>query len=388
MPRNPYRTATLCTNAQIGTDSAYNAVIPPLYLSSTYKFHGLDEMGRYDYGRSGNPNRDGLVDVIAKLEGASGGIVTSSGMAAIDVTLNIIPAGSTVVAPHDCYGGTHRLLLAREKQGRFKSIFVDQSDLNAVQAALEERPGILLIETPSNPLMRVVDIRKLCKIAHDAGALVVCDNTFLSPARQLPFSLGADFVVHSSTKYINGHSDVVGGIALAKTKEHVEELEWWANCTGVTGAPFDSYLTLRGLRTLKVRMDIQEANTQILAEFLQSQSRVTHIYYPGLTSDPGYQLAQKQQSGPGAMLSFELDATNDQIDAFLRGAELFQLAESLGGTESLICHPATMTHRAMDEKSRKIAGINRGLIRLSVGLEDSLDQVSELQNLFVLLEET
>lgn len=382
MPHKPYKSATLCANAQIGTDAAYNAVIPPLYLSSTYKFNGIEDMGPYDYGRSGNPNRDGLASAVSQLEGGAGGVVTSSGMAAIDVILNLVEPGATLVAPHDCYGGTHRLLLARQKQGRLKAKFVDQSDLDAVKAALARAPGLLLIETPSNPLMRVVDISALCQLAHEAGALVVCDNTFLSPARQLPFSLGADFVIHSATKYINGHSDVVGGIALAKTESHAEELHWWANCTGVTGAPFDSYLILRGLRTLNARMDVQEVNTERIAKFLQSQSRVSCVHYPGLKSDPGYDLAQKQQSGAGAMLSFEFDADWEELGAFLSGVSLFQLAESLGGTESLICHPATMTHRAMDAKAQEKAGIKENLIRISVGLEDSSDQLSELQSLF------
>jgi len=230
----PYRNATLCANAQIGTDKGYNSVIPPLYLSTTYKFNGLDDMGDYDYGRGGNPNRDGLAETVARLEGGAGGVVTSSGMAAIDLILNFIEPGATVVAPHDCYGGTHRLLLAREKQGRLKAKFVDQADLKSVNKALSDQPSLLLIETPSNPLMRVVDIAALADIAHKAGALVLCDNTFLSPARQLPFSFGVDFVVHSSTKYINGHSDVVGGIALARTNAHAEELQWWANCTGLS----------------------------------------------------------------------------------------------------------------------------------------------------------
>ena len=377
-----FKTATLCANAQIGTDTAYNAVIPPLYLSSTYKFNGLDDIGKYDYGRSGNPNRDGLAEAVARLEGGTGGVVTSSGMAAIDLVLNLVSPGSTIIAPHDCYGGTHRLLLARQKQGRCKVEFIDQSDLDAVADALKANSGLLLIETPSNPLMRIVDIAALCKLAKEAGALAVCDNTFLSPARQLPFALGADFVIHSATKYLNGHSDVVGGIALAKTEAHTEELIWWANCTGVTGAPFDSYLILRGLRTLNARMDIQEENTQKLAEFLLEQPRVSRVYYPGLKSDPGYDLAQKQQSGPGAMLSFELDADRANIAQFLSGTNLFQLAESLGGTESLICHPSSMTHRAMDDEAQAKAGINEGLIRVSVGLEDSADQLSELSRLF------
>lgn len=386
VPRKNYKTATLCANAQIGTDTAYNAVIPPLYLSSTYKFDGLDKIGRYDYGRSGNPNRDGLAEAVARLEGGAGGVVTSSGMAAIDVVLNFVEPGATVIAPHDCYGGTHRLLMARQKQGRFNVEFIDQSNHGAVASALKKNPGLLLIETPSNPVMRVVDISALCKLAHDAGTIAVCDNTFLSPARQLPFSLGADFVIHSATKYINGHSDVVGGVALARTQSDVEELQWWANCTGVTGAPFDSYLTLRGLRTLNARMDVQEANTKKIADFLEGVPSVSRVYYPGLKSDPGYILAQKQQSGPGAMLSFEIDANRDKIAKFLSGAALFQLAESLGGTESLICHPSSMTHRAMDDKAQKFAGIHEGLIRVSVGLEDSSDQLAELKQMFESIE--
>lgn len=386
MPRSKYKNSTLCVNAQIGTDASYNAVIPPLYLSTTYRFDGLDEMGPYDYGRSGNPNRDGLAKAVAQLEGGYGGVVTSSGMAAIDLLLNFVKPGAIVVAPHDCYGGTHRLLEARQKQNRLKVKFVDQSDVDAVKAALQHQPGLLLIETPSNPLMRVVDIKALCRVAHECGALTACDNTFLSPARQLPFLLGADFVIHSATKYLNGHSDVVSGIALAKTELHAEELQWWANCTGVTGAPFDSYLTLRGLRTLNARMDVQEENTHKIAAFLQNQARVLRVYYPGLKTDPGYELAQKQQSGAGAMLSFELDANREELCSFLNGLSLFQLAESLGGTESLICHPATMTHRAMDKSAQTKAGIKDNLIRVSVGLEDSSDQLADLQAVFDNLE--
>jgi cystathionine gamma-synthase len=356
--------------------------VPPIYLSSTYKFNGLDEMGPYDYGRSGNPNRDGLASAVATLEGGAGGVVTSSGMAAIDLVLNFIEPGQTLVAPHDCYGGTYRLLLARQKQGRFNVVFVDQADPDKVAKALADKPGMLLIETPSNPLMRVVDIKALTEAAHKVGAQVVCDNTFLSPARQLPFSLGADFVIHSATKYLNGHSDVVGGIALAKDPAHVEELVWWANCTGVTGAPFDSFLILRGLRTLHARMDVQEANAIKIAAFLENHPRIAKTYYPGLKSDPGYELAKKQQSGPGAMLSFELDTDRKGIAAFLQKTDLFQLAESLGGTESLICHPASMTHRAMAEDARREAGIGESLIRLSVGLEHVDDQLAELERLF------
>ncbi|PHR61021.1 MAG: O-succinylhomoserine (thiol)-lyase [Robiginitomaculum sp.] len=387
MPNKSVKNATICVSSEIGNDENFGAVTPPLYLSSTYKFEGFNKMGLYDYGRSGNPNRASLALTIAKMEAGAGAIVTSSGMAAIDLALNLVPQNGLVIAPHDCYGGTHRLLEARQAQGRFRVEFINQNSERSVERAFDEKPSLLLIETPSNPLMRVVDVQALAKAAHGVGALVVCDNTFLSPARQQPLKLGADIVVHSSTKYINGHSDVVGGIVIAKDEAIVEQLEWWANCTGVTGAPFDSYLTLRGLRTLYARLDVQEANAQKIAEFLEAHDAVAKIYFPGLKSDAGYALAQRQQSGPGAMLSFELVGDISHVEKFLTGTDLFQFAESLGGTESLICHPATMTHRAMPEAARKTAGIKDTLIRLSVGLEHIDDQLAELRRLFANISE-
>ncbi len=385
MPPESDKNTTLCVTAQIGNDPAFGAVIPPLYLSSTYTFAALDEMGTYDYGRSGNPNRDALADTIAKLEGGAGGVVTSSGMAAIDLVLNLLGPDELVLAPHDCYGGTHRLLNSRQSQGRLRVLFIDQGDARAVKQAMAQNPALLFIETPSNPLMRVVDIEGLCQAAHKMGALVMCDNTFLSPARQTPLALGADFVVHSTTKFLNGHSDVVGGVAVAKQDDHAEQLRWWANCTGVTGAPFDSYLTLRGLRTLPARMDIQESNAQNIARFLNQHPCVSKVYYPGLSSDPGYALAKKQQTGPGAVLGFTLKADREGVRAFLANTSLFQLAESLGGTESLICHPASMTHRAMDQEAQRKAGITQTLLRLSVGMERSQDQLAALATMFAAL---
>ncbi len=369
---------TKCVNAGIGCDTAYGAVTPPLYLSSTYKFPALDEMGVYDYGRGGNPNRDALADALADLENGAGGVVTSSGMAAIDLALNLVPKDGLVLAPHDCYGGTHRLLLARQEQGRFKVAFFDQTTKTAASHIARQSPDLLFIETPSNPLMRLSDISALCQAAHKVKALAVCDNTFLTPARQQPLVLGADIVVHSTTKFINGHSDVVGGAVVARTEDVAEKLAWWANCTGVTGAPFDSFLTLRGLRTLHARMDVQEANAAKIAQFLSLHPLVKHVYYPGLDTDPGYALANRQQSGPGAMLSFELACDRSGVAAFLNRTQIFQFAESLGGTESLICHPASMTHRAMDAAAQKAAGIGEALIRLSVGMEHSDDQIGEL----------
>jgi len=373
---------TKCVNAGIGRDKAYGAVTPPLYLTSTYVFPALDEMGVYDYGRSGNPNRDQLAKAITDLEGGFGGVVTSSGMAAIDLALNLLPNDGLVLAPHDCYGGTHRLLLARQKQGRFRVEFIDQTAKDAAAQIGRKNADLLFIETPSNPVMRLSDISALCAAAHIGKTLVVCDNTFLSPARQLPLALGADIVVHSTTKFINGHSDVVGGAVVARTQDLAENLAWWANCTGVTGAPFDSFLTLRGLRTLHARMDIQEANAVKIAQFLSVHPLVKQVYYPGLKSCPDYELARRQQSGPGAMISFELDTDRIGVAGFLSQTQIFQLAESLGGTESLICHPASMTHRSMDVAARQRAGIGEALIRLSVGMEHVDDQLSELAAMF------
>ena len=370
---------TQIVQADIGTDKNYKAVSPPLYLSSTYGFHGFEDMGEYDYGRSGNPNRDALGKAVAELEGGAGGVVTSSGMASIDLVMNLLTSDELVIAPHDCYGGTHRLLTHRQIQGRFRTLFVDQSDPQALAAAFEQKPSLILIETPSNPLMRLVDIAAICKAAKKVGALIAVDNTFLSPARQLPLSLGADFAIHSTTKYLNGHSDVVGGCIVAKTAEHFEKLSWWANCTGVTGAPFDAFMTLRGMRTLHARMDIAEKNAIALAKFLKKHKAVNHVYYPGLRSDAGHKLMKKQQSGPGAMLSFDIKGGREAAKAVLENTSLFQLAESLGGVESLICHPATMTHRAMDDEARNIAGIKDTLIRISVGLEDISDLTGDLK---------
>jgi len=367
---------TKCVTAGIGQDQAYGAVTPPLYLSSTYTFPGFGEMGKYDYGRGGNPNRDALADAISELEGGAGGVVTSSGMAAIDLVLNLVPHGGLVLAPHDCYGGTFRLLLSRQEQGRFRVEFINQTKDTAPAEIRAKNPDLVFIETPSNPLMRLSDIAALSAAAHDVSALAVCDNTFLSPARQTPLALGADIIVHSTTKFINGHSDVVGGAVVAACADMAEKLAWWANCTGVTGAPFDSFLTLRGLRTLHARMDVQENNAIEIVQYLRGKKSVKSVHYPdGI-------LAQKQQSGSGAMLSFELGAKSEDLKNFFADTGIFQFAESLGGTESLICHPASMTHRAMSQEDRDSAGVSDTLVRMSVGMEHKDDQLRALTTMF------
>ncbi|OQW58515.1 MAG: cystathionine gamma-synthase [Proteobacteria bacterium HN_bin10] len=374
MPRHD---ETIACSAGINDDPAQGAVAPPLYLSANYSFAGYGEKRRFDYSRTGNPTRATLADALAELERGAGAVVTSSGMSAVDLVLSLLPAGALVVAPHDCYGGTWRLFDARARKRAIEVAFVDQTDADALGAALARKPALLWIETPSNPLMRIVDIAALAKRAHAAGAQVVVDNTFLSPALQKPIELGADFVVHSTTKYINGHSDVVGGAVIAARAGDVEQLAWWANCTGVTGAPFDAWLTLRGLRTLSVRVAQQQQTAERVARWLAAHPQVGKVHYPGLESHRGHDIAKRQQSGFGAMLSFELRSGDPR--AFVAGLQLFTLAESLGGIESLAAHPASMTHAAMSPEARATAGISDSLFRLSIGLEHADDVLADLK---------
>jgi cystathionine gamma-synthase len=364
----------------VATDSAFGAVTPPLYMSSTYAFAGFEKAGAYDYTRSANPSRDMLADTLAKLEGGAGAVVTSSGMAAIDLMLGLLGRDDLVVAPHDCYGGTYRLLAARRDRGHFKVEFVDQNDDAALSAALAKSPSLVLVETPSNPLMRIVDIKRIAGRAKAVGAKVAADNTFLSPALQRPILLGADFVIHSTTKYINGHSDVVGGAVIAASKADVEALAAWANVIGVTGSPFDAYLTLRGVRTLFPRIERQQSNAAAVAAFLEGHSLVAAVHYPGLKSHPGHELAKAQQAGFGAMLSFELAGGVENVRRFVEAVGIFTLAESLGGVESLVAHPTSMTHAGMSAEARRIAGISDSLLRLSVGLEAEADIVAGLES--------
>ncbi len=381
--KNPERhKQSIAVNAGIGTDPAYGAIAPPLYMSSTYRFSGFDQAGPFDYGRTSNPTRDTFGKALAALEGGFDSVITASGMAAIDLVLNLVPAAGTVLVPHDCYGGTNRLLLARAEQGHFDVEFIDQNDAAVLGTALAAKPDLIILETPSNPVLRLVDIRKITSLAKRAGVLSACDNTFLSPARQNPLALGADIVMHSCTKFINGHSDMIGGAVIARDEAVHEQLAWWANTTGVTASAFDCYQALRGLRTLFARMDVQENNAIAIAEFLTECDGVTAVMYPGLEGHPQYALANTQQSGPGALISFSIDPERDALERFFSDTGLFQLAESLGGTESLICHPATMTHRAMSDEAKAFAGFDNGLIRLSIGIEHVDDLFTSLQTMF------
>ena len=360
---------TQTVRAGLECDDATGAVVPPIHLTSTFAFKCFGEKRSYDYTRSGNPTRDLLGSAIAELEGGVGGVITATGMAAITLVGYLIPAGGRIVAPHDCYGGTYRLFEAWRKRGERQVEFINFGDEAALRAALSKPTNLLWIETPSNPLLRITDIEKVTALGKAAGAITVVDNTFLSPAWQLPLTLGADLVLHSTTKYLNGHSDVVGGAVVAKDKALHEQLVWWANCLGVTGAPFDSFMTLRGLRTLHARLDHHGRNSQALAQWLQQQPNVKKVYYPGLPSHPGHEIARRQQKGYGAIVTLELEGGHDAVREFVCDLQCFSLAESLGGVESLVAHPATMTHAAMDPVARQKAGLADGLIRLSVGIE-------------------
>lgn len=375
--------ATVAVRTGIESDTQFNAVVPPIYLTSTYGFPQLGELPQYDYSRSGNPTRNMLAEALAELEGGAGAIVTNCGTAAINLLVSaLLRPGDLVVAPHDCYGGTYRLFNTRAEKGDFQVRFVDQTNPQAVAEALALKPKLVWVETPSNPLLRIVDIAELCAAADRVGALVAVDNTFLSPILQQPLALGANFVVHSTTKYINGHSDVLGGVLVAKSEEQAEHLAWWANCIGATGAPFDAYLTLRGLRTLAPRMRMHEENSAQILAYLQTQPLVGQIYHPSQPSHPGHEIALQQQKGFGAMLSFEIAGSQAQLETFVRELTCFSLAESLGGTESLICHPASMTHRAMSDEAQAAAGLKPSLLRLSVGLEDPEDLIADLAQAF------
>jgi cystathionine gamma-synthase len=376
------RDETIACRVGVDTDPAHGAVMPPLYLSANYSFEDFDQKRAYDYSRSGNPTRSLLADAIAQLEQGAGGVITSSGMSAVDLVLSLLPANPLIIATHDCYGGSWRLFEARARKQQLRVKYVNLRDLDAVGEALALQPTLLWIETPSNPLMRISDIAALAKRAKAAGVRVAVDNTFLSPALQKPIPLGADFVVHSTTKYLNGHSDVVGGAVVAAKPEDVQELIWWANCCGVTGAPFDSWLTLRGLRTLHARIERQQDTAGRVAVRLAALSEVAAVHYPGLKSHPDHELAKRQQAGFGAMLSVELAPGLGPAEV-TRALRRFTLAESLGGIESLVAHPATMTHAAMSPEARRAAGIGDNLLRLSIGLEHADDLIADLEGALI-----
>lgn len=378
-----HKPATIAVRSGLNDDEQYGCVVPPIHLSTTYNFLDFNEPRAHDYSRRGNPTRDVVQRTLAELEGGAGAVLTNTGMSAIHlVTTVFLKPGDLLVAPHDCYGGSYRLFDSLSKRGAYRVKFVDQGDPVALQAALDEKPKLVLIESPSNPLLRVVDIRAICVAARAAGAVSVVDNTFMSPALQNPLALGADLVIHSCTKYLNGHSDVVAGAVIAKDPQLATDLAWWANNIGVTGAAFDSYLLLRGIRTLAPRIAAAQRNALAIVEYLKQQKRVKKLYHPSLPENAGHEHAVRQQRGFGAMLSFEIDGDEALLRRFLKALRLFTLAESLGGVESLISHTATMTHAGMSAEARAAAGISDTLLRVSVGIEDHEDLIADLDNAF------
>jgi cystathionine gamma-synthase len=375
--------ATIAVRSGLNVDEQYGCVVPPIHLSSTYNFIDFNKPRTHDYSRRGNPTRDVVQRALAELESGADAVLTNTGMSALHlITTVFLKPGDVLVAPHDCYGGSYRLFDCMAKRGCYRVLFVDQGDEAALAAALAEKPKLVLVETPSNPLLRVVDIEKICRLARNAGAVSVVDNTFLSPALQNPLTLGADLALHSCTKYLNGHSDVVAGVVIANDPDMAAELAWWANNIGVTGSAFDSYLLLRGLRTLVPRMEMAQRNALALIRYLQTQPLVKRLYHPSLPENAGHEIAVRQQKGFGAMLSFELNGDEQIIRRFLGGLTLFTLAESLGGVESLISHSATMTHAGMAPEARAAAGISETLLRISTGIEDSEDLIADLDNAF------
>jgi len=362
-------------------DKSYNSVTTPIYPTSTFYFDALGKNKGYDYTRSGNPTRAALEENIAALEGGAGCSATSTGMAAVTAVLFFLKAGDHVVTGDDIYGGTYRLFDQVFPQMGVTFSFVNMRDLKAVEKAIKPETRMIWIETPSNPLLNIVDLGAVIKLGKKKrkDMLTVVDNTFLSPYFQQPLKFGADIVVHSTTKYINGHSDVVGGAVVYKNKDLEERGRFLANALGVSESPFDSWLVLRGVKTLGVRMEAHQAVALEVAKFLEGHKHVKKAYYPGLKSHPQQELIKKQMTGFGGMLSFELDTKKVDLNKFFSSLKYFCLAESLGGIESLIEHPWLMSHSSMGEKGLKASGITKETIRVSLGIEDPQDLIADLK---------
>ncbi|NTU58772.1 MAG: PLP-dependent transferase [Chlorobiaceae bacterium] len=366
-------------HAGVAPDKAYGAIMTPIYQSSTFVFEDIGKHRGFDYTRSGNPTRKALEDSLAALEGCSCAVAVTTGMAAVATVLHLFNAGDEIIATDDCYGGTARLLKTINEHFNIRVRFVSLREPAGIEAHVTEKTKAIWIETPSNPLLNLIDIAAVTAIARKHELLSIVDNTFLSPYLQQPFTLGADIVVHSTTKYLNGHSDVVGGAVLSNRPDLDERVKYLVNTLGTCAQPFDCWLVLRGIKTLVPRMKEHERNARIVAEFLDAHPRVKHVYYPGLESHPQHELARRQQRGFGGMVSFELEGGISEVENLLRATRIFALAESLGGVESLIEHPATMSHASMGAEHRQEVGITDTVIRLSVGIEDPDDLVADLK---------
>jgi cystathionine beta-lyase/cystathionine gamma-synthase len=373
-----YKYSTIAVHAGQDPDPLTGAVNVPVYLSSTFELTGIGTDKGWDYSRAGNPTRDRLEASLAALEGGTSGHAFASGMAAIYALVAMLRSGDHVICSHNVYGGTARLFNLIVRHYGIDIEYVDTGNLDAVAAAIKPNTKLIHIETPTNPLMALTDIAAVCEIAHARGAEVSVDNTFMSPALQSPIALGADIVMHSTTKFLNGHSDGLGGALIGTRPEHKERFSLVQKAAGGILSPFECFLVLRGIKTLPLRMKQHEENGRAVAEFLSTQPKITRLAYPGLKSHPQHALAVKQQQGFGSMLSFDL-GTRDAAGRFLGAVKLFLNAESLGGVESLASHSATTTHAALNDEERAALGITDGLVRLSVGIEDKEDLIADLE---------
>lgn len=370
--------STLAVHAGQEPDPLTGAVNVPVYLSSTFELTGIGTDKGWDYSRAGNPTRDRVEAALAKLEGGHSGHAFSSGMAAIYALVATLHAGDHVICSHNVYGGTARLFNLIVRHYDIDIQYVDMSNLDAVGAAIRPNTKLIHVETPTNPLMSLTDIAAVCEIAHARGVEVSVDNTFMSPVLQSPLKLGADIVMHSTTKFLNGHSDGLGGALIGSTPEHKERFWLVQKAAGGIMSPFECFLVLRGIRTLALRMKQHEENGRAVAEFLSTQTKLNRLAYPGLKSHPQHELAVRQQRGFGSMLSFDL-GTRQAAGRFLGAIKLFLNAESLGGVESLASHSATTTHASLTDEERDAIGITEGLVRLSVGIEDKDDLIADLE---------
>ncbi len=371
--------STRCVHAGQKPDPAYGAVMTPIYQSSTFAFKGVNKPGEFDYSRSGNPTRKALESCLAELEGGVRGFAFGTGMAAEATVLAIVKAGQHVLVHDDLYGGTYRLLTGIVANHGVQVSFVNMRDLDALKSAIRPNTRMLWAESPTNPLMNLLDLAAVAEIARKHAVLSVCDNTFLSPIFQNPLALGFDIVMHSTTKYLNGHSDVVGGAAIVADRALADEIYFHQNAMGTCSGPQDSYLVLRGIKTLALRMAAHNHNALVLAEWLQKHAKIAQVLHPGLPSHPQHALALRQARGSGGTFSFRIRGGQAQAFALLENIKLFTLAESLGGVESLIEHPATMTHLSIPKDIRERIGITEDLIRVSVGIEDPDDLIAAME---------
>ncbi|HYX28998.1 MAG TPA: PLP-dependent aspartate aminotransferase family protein [Pyrinomonadaceae bacterium] len=369
--------ATTAIHAGQEPDSAAGAVTVPIYQTSTYAQEGLGKHKGFEYARTSNPTRMALERNLAALEGAQFGYAFASGMAAIDATLRLVKAGDHVIVSDNTYGGTNRLFKRILANYGIEFEFVDTSDATNVEAAVKDNTRMVFVETPTNPVMIVTDLKAVSDIAHAAGARVVCDNTFMSPYLQRPMEFGADIVVHSTTKFLNGHSDGIGGAVILNNEDDAAWIGFVQNSAGAILSPFDSWLVLRGVKTLALRMEQHDKSGRAVAAFLEDHPKVLKIYYPGSTSHKQHELAKRQQKGFGSMVAFDVGSF-DAARRVLESVKVCTLAESLGGVETLICHPATMTHASVAPEVRERLGITDGLIRISVGIEDTDDIIADI----------